>query len=96
MRVKRSSGIARHVDLTDDQLSVVKQMEELYAKAQSIGVAFAVNESADLVAYNCNEIVDCTGFEEDYVQSGFEYLETDDLYSIFPVWQGDLYVKQKG
>ena len=71
-------------------------MEELYAKAQNIGIAFAVNESADLVAYNCNEIEDCTGFEENSGQSGFEYVETKDLYSIFPVWLGDLYVKQIG
>lgn len=96
MGVKNSSGIAKLVELNDDQLFVVKQMEELYAKAQSIGIAFAINESANLVAYNCKRIEDCTGCDVEYEQSGFEYVETENLYSLFPVWLGDLYVKQIG
>ena len=96
MGAKNSSGIARLVSLTDDQLSVIKQMEELYAKAQNIGIAFAINESANLVAYNCRRIEDCTGCDGEYEQSGFEYVEAENLYSMFPVWLGDIYVKQIG
>ena len=86
------------IALTDYQQAIVKQMWEIYVKAQDAGICFAVNENANLVAYNGHEIADCDGggIFPDETPEGFENADLEKMKEIFPVWNCDeLYLKRK-
>lgn len=86
------------IALTDYQQAIVKQMWDIYVKAQDAGICFAVNENSNLVAYNGLEIADCDGggIFPNETPEGFENADLEKMKEIFPVWNCDeLYLKRK-
>lgn len=94
---KLNASIDELVKLTSGQLIMVKQMEKLYHKMQMAGIAFALNENAEVVVYNCKDINDCTrGDWGKGCPDGYEYADMNKMYSLFQVWADEnLYVSRK-
>lgn len=81
--------------LSHSQRNIVELMQSLHTIAQEAGIAFAVDDDGNLVAYNASEVEDCFGEEacneEDFIELNVNYMRR-----VFPVWNDSaLYVKLK-
>lgn len=86
--MKKQKTIDELIALTDKQMRLVESMRKLYEEMQKEGIALALNDNEEIVAYNATHIADCqTGgviFQNE--PDGFEYADTGLLQPIFPVW----------
>lgn len=92
--MKPIEGLIR---LTTEQEQLCKEMEALYQKMEAAGIAFGLNDDAEVVVYNATEIEDCESADVwGDGPDGYEYAEQNDMRRLFPVWGCDaLYVKRK-
>ena len=75
------------VKLTDAQKSIVSELWDVYVKAQRNGIAFAINENSNLVAYNSLNIAD---YDSDRLFSkNYEEVDLEQMHEVFPVWDYD-------
>lgn len=75
------------IKLTDIQESLVNEMYQLYCKAQSMSICFAINDNSNLVAYNGLDIADCD--TERFNEEDYEAVDLEQMREIFPVWDYD-------
>ena len=89
--------IKQIIRLTPEQEQLCKEMEALYQKMQSAGIAFAKSENGDVVAYNATEIEDCESADVwGDGPDGYAYAEQNDMRKLFPIWGCEtLYVKRR-
>lgn len=89
--------IAELIRLTPEQEQLCKEMEALYQKMEAAGIAFGLNDDAEVVACNATETEDCESADAwGQGPEGYEYVEQNDMRRLFPVWGCDaLYVKRK-
>ena len=82
--------------LNAQQQEIIKEMQAVYEKAQAAGIAFALDDNANVVAYNAKDVEDCEPSLFGNVPDGFEYADVNEMQDVFPVWgTDDLCVKMK-
>ncbi|MBR1447848.1 MAG: hypothetical protein IJ588_03750 [Prevotella sp.] len=87
--------INKLIRLTDEQGKIIDNMWKLYVEAQQAGIAFAINDNSNLVAYNALEVADCDS-DNLYRGSDYELADYDAMREVFPVWDYDsLYLLRK-
>ena len=77
------------VELTDEQMELVGQMQELYLRMQEAHIAFAMNDDGEVVAYNAEHIKDCESCGLYDVPGGYEVADIEIMEPLFPVWTGE-------
>lgn len=84
--------------LNAQQQEIIKEMQAVYVKAQAAGIAFAMDDNANVVAYNAEDVEDCEPCTPPFgdVPNGFEYVDVNEMQDVFSVWgTDDLCVKIK-
>lgn len=84
------------VRLTEGQEAIIGRMWQIYVEAQGAGIAFAVNENSNLVAYNALDIADCSSDNMFKDNGDFECADLEGMREVFPVWDcGELWLRRK-
>lgn len=86
------------IELDDDQNDIIDKMYQLYVKAQLAGICFAVNDNANLVAYNGLGVDDCDSdpFNDEERNVDYECADMGRMREVFPVWNNEsLYLRRK-